>query len=324
MRLGGVGAQFWSVYVPGTLQGDAAVTATLEQIDLVYRFIRKCEASLELAVTADDVKRIFANGKMASLLGAEGGHSIASSIGVLRILYRLGVRYMTLTHNYNLPWVDSATDALVHGGLTIFGREVVREMQNLGMLVDLSHASTGAARAALEIAKAPVFSHSCAKELTDHPRNVPDDVLTRLSINGGVCMVAFVPSFVSPECREWDLALASEIGRQGIEEDNLAERSKVRAEYAEHRPLPSATLTQVADHIDHVRQVADVDHVGIGSDYDGTDQMPSGLEDVSCYPALIAELMERRWSEEDCSRLCGDNILRVLGDAEVVSRAVSP
>jgi membrane dipeptidase len=324
LRRGGVGAQFWSVYVPGTLAGDAAVRATLEQIDVVYRLIWDNPDSLELALTASDVTRIFASGKIASLLGAEGGHSIACSLGVLRMLYRLGVRYMTLTHNYNVPWADSATDEPVQGGLSAFGREVVREMQRLGMLVDLSHVSADTARDALAIAKAPViFSHSCAQALCESPRNVPDDVLTQLADNGGVCMVAFVPSFVSRACREWDLALAEEMRRQGLDWNDLAKRSQVRADYAARHPRPHASLVQVADHIDHVRQVAGIEHVGIGADYDGTDQQPDGLGDVSCYPALIAELLSRRWSEDECARLSGRNILRALHDAEITSRGLS-
>ena len=284
LRQGQVGAQFWSVYVPATLAGEAAVTATLEQIDTVHRLIRRYPDALELARTARDVEAIFARGKIASLLGAEGGHSINCSLGVLRMLYQLGVRYLTLTHNRNVPWADAATDTPASGGLTGFGREVVREMQHLGMLVDLSHVSADTARDALDVARAPViFSHSCARALCDRPRNVPDDVLARLAGNGGVCMVAFVPAFVSPDRAEW------------------------------------ATLAQVADHIDHVRAVAGVDHVGIGADYDGTDSMPEGLEDVSCYPALFAELLRRGWSQDDCARLSGGNVLRVLRAAEAAS-----
>lgn len=244
MRQGGVGAQFWSVYVPGTLAGDAAVTTTLEQIDLVYRLIQHYPDSLELALTADDVERIFAGGKIASLLGAEGGHSIACSMGVLRMLYKLGVRYMTLTHNYNVPWADSATDSPVNGGLNTFGQEVVHEMQRLGMLVDLSHVSADTARDALSTAEAPViFSHSCARALCDNPRNVPDDVLTELTDNSGICMVAFVPSFVSPDCREWDLALATEMKRLGLDWNDLTKRSEVRARYAVDHPRPPAWPT---------------------------------------------------------------------------------
>ncbi len=239
LRRGGVGAQFWSVYVPGTMAGEAAVAATLEQIDLVHRMIRRYPDDLELAGSAADIERIFAAGRTASLLGAEGGHCIASSLGVLRMLYALGVRYMTLTHNHNVPWADAATDEPGCGGLSAFGHEVVREMNRLGMLVDLSHVSADTARAALRIAAAPViFSHSSAMALCDHPRNVPDDVLRILATNGGVCMVSFVPEFVSPDCRAWDLELAAEMGRRGLDYRDLAARVAVRAALTRGRPRP--------------------------------------------------------------------------------------
>lgn len=300
LRRGGVGAQFWSVYVPGTLRGETALATTLEQIDLVHRMIRRYPDDLELALTAEDAEGAFARGKIASLLGAEGGHSIACSMGVLRMLHRLGVRYMTLTHNVNVPWADSATDAPAAGGLTAFGTEVVREMQRLGMLVDLSHVAASTARDVLRVAEAPViFSHSGARAVCDHPRNVPDDVLRHLAENGGVCMVTFVPEFVSPQCRAWSL------GHSG------------------DQPSPRASVSQVADHIDHVREVAGVDHVGIGGDYDGVGSLPDGLEDVSRYPALIAELLARGWSQHECIRLIGGNILRVLREAEAISRSLS-
>lgn len=324
LRQGKVGAQFWSVYVPGTLAGDAAVTATLEQIDLVHRLIQDYPDSLELALTADDINRIFQAGKIAALLGAEGGHSVASSMGALRMLYRLGVRYMTLTHNEHVPWADSAAKDPVSGGLTNFGRDVVREMQRIGMLVDLSHTTADTARDALGVADAPViFSHSCAQALCSHPRNAPDDVLTRLADNGGVCMVAFVPSFLSPDCREWDLGLAAEVRSRQLEWDDLTQRSEVALQYAASHPRPQASLTQVADHIEHIRAVAGIEHVGIGGDYDGTEWLAEGLEDVSCYPALIAELLNRGWSEKDCTLLAGANILRVLHAAESASRRLS-
>jgi membrane dipeptidase len=324
LRRGGVGAQFWSVYVPGTLAGDAAVTATLEQIDLARRLIRHYSDDLELALTADDVDRIFAAGKIASLLGAEGGHSIASSLGVLRMLYALGVRYMTLTHNHNVPWADSATDERGCGGLTPFGAEVVREMQRLGMLVDISHVSADTARATLRIAEAPViFSHSSARALCDHPRNVPDDVLTELARNDGICMVTFVSDFVSPARRALDRELAAEMERRGLDYKDLALRVRVRDELtARHQP-PTATLAQVADHVEHIRAVAGISHIGLGGDYDGTDRQPDGLEDVSCYPALLAELMDRGWSEHDCELLAGGNLLRVLRDAESAAGQLS-
>jgi membrane dipeptidase len=322
LRRGGVGGQFWSVYVPGTLPGEAAVTTTLEQVDLVHRVIAAHPGDLALALTADDVGSAFAQGRIASLLGAEGGHCIAGSLGVLRMLHRLGVRYLTLTHNVNVPWADSATDDPVAGGLTAFGREVVREVQRLGMLVDLSHVSADTARDALRTAGAPVvFSHSSARAVCDHPRNVPDDVLRELTANGGVCMVTFVPDFVSPRCRAWTLELAAEMARRGLDRADPVQRAEVAAQHLADRPRPRATLAEVADHVDHVRAVAGVDHVGIGGDYDGTDELPDGLEDVSCYPALVAELLVRGWTEEDCAKLVGGNVLRVLRAAEAAARS---
>jgi membrane dipeptidase len=324
LRAGGVGAQFWSVYVPGTMAGEDALAATLEQIDLVDRMIRRYPGDLELALTAADIERIWASGRIASLLGAEGGHSIASSLGVLRMLYRLGVRYLTLTHNHNVPWADAATDVPATGGLTAFGREVVGEMQRLGMLVDLSHVSADTARDALAVAAAPViFSHSSARALCDHPRNVPDDVLSRLAGNGGICMVAFVPEFVSPECRAWDLRLAAEMDRRGLDYKDLAERVAVREALAAAGPPPAATLAQVADHVEHVRAVAGLDHVGIGADYDGTERLPDGLPDVSCYPRLIAELMSRGWTDDECALLASGNLLRVLRGAESAAQRLA-
>jgi membrane dipeptidase len=272
------------------------------------------------------VERISATGKVASLLGAEGGHSIGNSLGTLRALYALGVRYMTLTHNRNLPWADSATDDEAIGGLSEFGREVVREMQRLGMLVDLSHVSPGTMRDALDVAEGPViFSHSSALALCDHPRNVPDDVLARLAGNGGTCMVNFVPAFVSQACRDWELDFAEEMRRRGFDLKNVPGRGQMRAErdaYTAEHPKPTATLAQVADHVEHVREVAGVDHIGIGSDYDGVDSLPVGLEDTSTYPALIAELLGRGWSEADCGKLASGNVLRSLRDAEATARAI--
>ncbi len=321
---GGVGGQFWSVYVPAELQGDAAVATTLEQIDLVHELISQYPDALELALTAADIERIIAAGKVASLLGAEGGHSIGSSLGTLRALYALGVRYLTLTHNLNVPWADSATDAPTTRGLTDFGREVVREMQRIGMLVDLSHVSPATMADALDVAEGPViFSHSSARALCDHPRNVPDDILGRLPANGGVCMVTFVPQFVSQVCRDWEVGLSEEMGRRGLDHNIFEHRRQVADEWAEVHPRPMATLKQVADHVEHVREVAGVAHVGIGGDYDGTDQLPTGLEDVSCYPALIAELVSRGWSRADIAGLASGNILRVLRDAQAASRAIS-
>jgi membrane dipeptidase len=315
LAAGGVAAQFWSVYVPAELAGDAAVATTLEQVDLTRRLIARHPGRLELALTASDARRIMASGKVASLMGAEGGHSIGCSLGVLRALHALGVRYMTLTHNRNTPWADSATDEPASGGLTVFGREVVAEMQRIGMLVDLSHVSPDTMSDALDVATAPViFSHSSARALTDHPRNVPDHVLERLAGNGGVAMVTFVPQFVSAACSDWDMAAAAEAQRRGVDYRTVASRAELDDWVREH-PMPVATIADVADHVDHVRQVAGVDHVGIGGDFDGTSELPEGLGDVSCYPALFAELIDRGWSRPDCAKLASGNILRVMGDA---------
>jgi len=321
---GRVGAQFWSVFVPVTLTGEAAVATTLEQIDFVRDMVRRYPAALELARTAADVERICASGKVASLLGAEGGHSIASSLGVLRMFYELGVRYMTLTHNRNTGWADSATDRPDVGGLSDFGREVVTEMQRIGMLVDLSHVAPATMADALDTARAPViFSHSSALALCDHPRNVPDDILARLPGNDGVCMVTFVPPFVSQECRDWDRGVEAEMRRRGMDREDYRGYVAVRAELAKASPPPRATIAQVADHIEHVRDVAGAAHIGIGSDFDGTPDLPEGLGDVSCFPALFAELLDRGWNEGDCAGVAGGNVLRVMRGAEAFSRAAS-
>jgi membrane dipeptidase len=324
LRAGGVAAQFWSVYVPAELDGEAAVTTTLEQIDLVRRLAAAHPGDLELASTAADVERITAAGKVASLIGAEGGHSIGGSLGVLRALHALGVRYLTLTHNRNTPWADSATDEPACGGLTEFGRDVVREMQRIGMLVDLSHTAATTMNDALDVATAPViFSHSSARALTDHPRNIPDEVLARLAANGGVAMVTFVPMFVSVACREWELEAAAEAERRGIDYRTLSSRAELE-DWVEAHPMPAATIPDVADHVQHLREVAGIDHVGIGGDFDGTSQLPAGLGDVSCYPALFAELLARGWSEADCARLGSGNILRVLREAVDAAAATVP
>ena len=325
LAAGGVGAQFWSVYVPASVAGDAAVTAVLEQIDLARRIVARYPEALELALTADDVDRIFAAGRVASLLGAEGGHAIAGSLGVLRMLYALGVRYLTLTHNANVGWADAATDEPAAGGLTDFGRAVVREMQRIGMLVDLSHVSPDTMRDSLDVAEAPViFSHSSARAICDAPRNVPDDVLARLAGNGGVCMVTFVPAFVSPECADWLADLKVEAARRGLDPRNLGELFSFKSEWELTHPVPQATLAQVADHVDHVRKVAGVEHVGLGGDFDGTDDVTVGLEDVSTYPALFAELLARGWTESDCAALAGGNLLRALRQAESFARPSGP
>ncbi len=317
LAAGGVGAQFWSVYVPASLAGDGAVTAVLEQIDVVRRMIAAYPEALELALTADDVERIFASGRVASLLGAEGGHAIARSLGVLRMLYALGVRYLTLTHNANVGWADSATDDPQAGGLTEFGRAVVREMQRIGMLVDLSHVSISTMHDALDVVQAPViFSHSSALALCDHPRNVPDDVLARLAGNGGVCMVTFVPGFVSQECADWLAGLKAEAARRGLDPRDFGELFSIKPGWERAHPLPQATLAQVADHVEHVRKVAGLEHVGLGGDFDGTPDVTAGLEDVSAYPALFAELLARGWTDPDCAALAGGNVLRALRAAE--------
>jgi membrane dipeptidase len=324
LRHGGVGAQFWSVYVPAQLQGEAAVATTLEQIDLVRRLAARHPDALELASTAADVERIMAAGRVASLLGAEGGHSIACSLGVLRSFYALGVRYLTLTHNLNVPWADSATDEPAAGGLTAFGREVVREMQRLGMLVDLSHVAATTMSDAMDVAEAPViFSHSSARAVCDHPRNVPDDILARLAATGGLCMITFVPAFVAQRCRDWERGLAAEMDRQGLDYRDLSARRQMTAEWAAAHPRPRATLADVVAHAEHVREVAGIDHIGVGGDYDGTDELPDGMQDVSCYPALIGALLDRGWSEKDCGKLTSGNALRVLREAEDAAAAVS-
>ncbi len=326
---GGVGGQFWSVYVPSDLQGEAAVVTTLEQIDLVRQLVARYPDRLELALTADDVRRIGTAGKVASLLGAEGGHSIASSLPTLRALFQLGVRYMTLTHFLNTPWADSATDEPVHGGLTAFGREVVREMQRLGMLVDLSHVAATTMNDALDTAECPViFSHSSARAVCDHPRNVPDEVLARLPDNSGLCMITFVPAFVSQRCRDWSLEMTAEMEQRGFDAHGWLdapaweERKEFQRQWAQAHPQPTASLADVVRHAEHVREVAGIDHIGVGSDFDGVGSLPEGLEDVSRYPALIAALLERGWSEQDCGKLARGNLVRVLADAEAAAVAL--
>ncbi len=324
LRAGGVGGQFWSVYVPSSLQGDAAVVATLEQVDFVHAMIRRYPAVFALARSADDVARAAADGRIASLLGAEGGHSIGCSLGALRMLHALGVRYLTLTHNDNVPWADSATDEPRAGGLTRFGEEVVREMNRLGMLVDLSHVAPATMRHALRVTAAPaIFSHSSARALCDVPRNVPDEVLASLAAGGGVCMVTFVPKFISPRRAEWTRAAVEEAKRSGADLADRAASAAFIQERAREHPLPPVTVADVADHVEHVRDVAGVAHVGLGGDYDGTLTQPDGLADVACYPNLIAELLRRGWSQPDLAGLTRGNILRVLREAEAVSRELS-
>ena len=321
LRAGGVGAQFWSVFVPSSLQGDAAVVATLEQVDAVHQMVGRYAGELGFARTADEVERVFASGRIASLMGAEGGHSIGCSLAALRMLYVLGVRYMTLTHNDNVPWADSATDEPVLGGLSAFGVEVVREMNRLGMLVDLSHVSADTMRDALKATEVPViFSHSSARAVCDVPRNVPDDVLTSLRANNGVCMVTFVPEFVSPVVAAWRREAAAAAAEVGVKSTDYEAFRAFTRDYRVARPKPSATLEDVVAHCEHVREVAGVDHVGIGGDYDGTETYPLGLEDVSGYPRLLAALADRGWSDEDLAKLAGGNVLRVMRDVEAGAR----
>jgi membrane dipeptidase len=325
LRAGGVGAQFWSVYVPSSLQGDSAVSATLEQIDCVHALAARYSGDLRLALTADDMEASWADGRIASLIGAEGGHSIASSLATLRSLYTLGVRYMTLTHNDNVPWADSATDEPAANGLTRFGEEVVREMNRLGMLVDLSHVSPGTMRDALRVTRAPViFSHSSSRAVCDHPRNIPDDVLSLLPANGGLAMATFVPKFVLPEAIEWSRAADANMRANGLDHlDTSPEAMKVHQAFEAGNPRPLATPATVADHLDHMREVAGIDHIGIGGDFDGTAFTPDGLDDVSAYPNLIAELLGRGWAEADLAKLTWGNAVRVLRSAEDVARELS-
>jgi membrane dipeptidase len=322
LRAGGVGAQFWSVYVPVELTGQTAVTATLEEIDTVHQMIRRYPETFELALTADDVERIFKKGKIASLIGMEGGHSIDNSLAALRMFHRLGARYMTLTHAKNTAWADSATDDPKFGGLAPFGEEVVREMNWLGMLVDLSHVSPETMEDAIRVSQAPViFSHSSARALNDVPRNVPDHILQLLPKNGGVVMVTFVPGFLSPKVAAWQKLQDAEQGRlaKQFPADAAAVTRGVN-EWTTAHPAPRATLADAADHIDHIRKVAGIDHIGIGSDFDGITMVPQGLEDVSKFPALIAELLRRGYSDDDIKKITGQNLLRVMREVEKVSK----
>jgi membrane dipeptidase len=316
LRAGRLGMQFWSVYVPCRLVGDAAVTAVVQQCELVHALAARYSEHLQIAFTTQEARAAFAAGRIASMLGAEGGHSINSSLGVLRALHRLGVRYMTLTHNENVPWADSATDEPAVGGLSEFGREVVAEMNRVGMLVDLSHVAPTTMRDALDCSTAPViFSHSSCRAVTDHPRNVPDDVLSRLADNGGVCMVTFVPSFVSNSLVEWDKGLQVAMVAAGADHRDLDQRHAFEETWP-GPPKPSVGLAEVVAHVEHAREVAGIDHIGIGGDYDGVGFLPVGLEDVGCYPVLFAALLERGWSEQDCAKLAGENVLRAWAAAE--------
>ena len=323
---GCVGAQFWSVFVPSDLPADQAVTQTLEQIDALYRLVHRYPHRLELARTADDVERIGREGRIASMIGVEGGHSIGGSLGTLRILARLGAGYMTLTHNDDTPWADSATGEHANGGLTAFGEEVVRELNRCGVLVDLSHVSDDTMRQAIDVSDAPViFSHSSCRALCDVSRNVPDDVLEQVARTGGVVMVTFVPTFTAPEGaeanrRSWEEARRL---REEHRDDREALLVAMRMWWEELEEVP-ATVSQVADHVDHVREIAGIDHIGVGGDFDGAGSMPAGLEDVSGYPALFAELAARGYRDKDLVRIAGRNVLRVMRRAEAVAAGHRP
>ncbi len=310
---GGVGAQFWSVYVPSW--SENALRDTLEQIDLVKRMVAANPDRLAMARTADDVRAIRGEGRIACMMGVEGGHSIEDSLGALRMLRALGVAYMTLTHNDSLEWADAATDEPRSGGLNEFGREIVREMNRIGMLVDISHVAPSTMHAALDVSRAPVIaSHSSAYAIAAHPRNVPDDVLARIPGNGGVIMANFYPGFVVPELAERSvemLAVSRELMDELGDEHAVEEELERRFRGVED----TGDVTVVADHIEHIAKVAGVEHVGIGSDFDGIDIVPAGLEDVSCYPNLTAELLHRGWSETDVRKVLGENVLRVLAES---------
>jgi len=321
LKAGHVGAQWWSVYVPAGIPEDEAVKRTMEQIDFVYRMAEKYPDEFEMAFTADDVERIFDDGKIASLIGMEGGHSIANSLAVLRSFHRLGARYMTITHSRTLDWVDAAGDEPKHDGLTEFGEEVIREMNRVGMMVDLSHVTPASMKDAISVSDAPVmFSHSNARAVSGHIRNVPDEVLQLLPNKDGIVMVTFVESFTSEELRQW---YAERNGyREKMESLYASQPDKVSEmmdEWFDENEKPKPTLEQVADHIDHIKNVVGVDYIGIGGDYDGVSSLPLGLEDVSTYPALFAELLRRGYTEEELEKIAGLNMLRVMRGMEEVA-----
>jgi len=327
LRAGQVGGQFWSVYVEADLPPLEQVKETLEQIDLVRAIVARYPATFELARTAADVRRIHKAGRIASMMGVEGGGQIADNLSVLRAYHDLGAGYLTLTHALTIDWADSATDNPKHNGLTPQGEAVVHELNRIGMLVDLSHVSEATMRGALRVSKAPViFSHSSARALVDHPRDVPDEVLKLVAANGGVVMVAFAPNYVSDAMRHWSAEFAAEKARLnappfgGLYIGQPDKADAALKQWQLDNPKPQATLAQVADHIEHIAKVAGVDHVGIGSDFDGlSNQLPEGLQDVAAYPALLAEMMRRGWSDADVAKLAGGNVLRVMAAAEAVA-----
>ena len=324
IRKGGLGAQFWSVYVPVEMKGGEATRAVFEQMDVVRRLAERYPNDLEMAFSAADVVRIHKAGKVASLLGMEGGHAIDSSLPILRAFYDAGARYMTITHSKNTPWADSATDAPKANGLTKFGEEVIREMNRLGMLVDLSHVSPDTMKDALAIAEAPViFSHSSARALCDHPRNIPDDVLALLPKNGGVAMVTFVPSFLTEERRQWGAAIDGEEKRlQGLYPEDPERVKRDLAAWKGGHPEPKPSVADIADHVEHVRKVAGIDHVGIGSDFDGITSTPADVTGVDAYPVILAELLRRGWTDAEIKKLAGENLLRAMAGAEAAARRI--
>lgn len=325
LRQGKVGAQFWSVYVPHNDDEAAAVQETIEQIDVTKRLIARYPGEMAYAETADQVEAAMAEGRIASLLGMEGGYSIASNLGVLRQFYAMGARYMTLTHNRNIPWADAATDVPKHGGLTDFGKDVVREMNRLGMLVDLSHVSEATMHDALDAARAPViFSHSGARAVAGHPRNVPDSVLARLPENGGVIMVVALPGFINEDLRQWNARRAGEVARLGAVHLGNPEAAEAAYDaWIAANPEPKSPLTDVADHIEHVRKIAGAEHIGIGGDYDGMPSGPVGMEDVTGYPALFLELARRGFSQAELEMIASRNILRVMREAERYAASIA-
>lgn len=321
LREGGVGAQFWSAFVPvSEMRTGTAARYCREQIDLIRAMCARYPGDLELATSAADVERIVRAGKIASLIGIEGGHAIESSLAKLREFHALGARYMTLTHNDTTDWADAATDEPKHGGLAPFGEEVVREMNRLGMLIDISHVSADTMRDVLRVSAAPVIaSHSSAFALAPHPRNVPDDVLAGVAKNGGVVMVNFSPGFLDPEAARIALGVYPVIREIEARTKDETERKRLLDEWRAAHPFPSVSLARVADHIEHIARVAGVDHVGLGSDFDGIPAVPVGLEDVSRFPAITEELLRRGWSERDIRKVLGGNILRVLRECERVA-----
>jgi membrane dipeptidase len=324
LHQGRVGAQFWSVYIPSEVTGDTAIRETIEQIDIVKRLVKAYPNDLALAGTADDVVRIHKSGRVASLIGIEGGHQIGGNLAALRLFYELGARYVTLTHFKNNEWADSATDDPKYHGLTDFGRTVVHEMNRLGMLVDLSHVSDDTMRDSLKVSRAPViFSHSSARALDDHNRNVPDDILKLTAANGGVVMVNFYPAYVSDAFRRWNGEEAAEEARtKSLYNGRPEQREAAIKAWKAANPAPRVTVAQVADHVDHVATIAGYDHVGIGGDLEGIDTAPEGLGTVSGYPLLFAELIRRGWSDANLAKLAGGNVLRVMRQAEAVAASM--